>query len=60
MNAPTSPNHGHDRWRFSAYVLIAVAALFTGYVLGLLGGRSGGGSHVGWPTAPTNPRAFLH
>ena len=57
MDAPNSPRD-HDRWSFSAYVLVALVALFTGYVLGLLGGHHCGGSRVGWPPPPTNPRAL--
>ena len=38
MNASTSPDHDHDRVRVWAYVLVALVALLTGYVLGLLGG----------------------
>ena len=59
MNAPTSPGNDHDRWSFSPYVLVALVALFTGYVLGLLGGQYSGGSRVGWPPPPqTNPRSL--
>jgi hypothetical protein len=57
MNASNSPRDD-DRWSFSLYVLVALAALFTGYVLGLLGGQYSGGSRVGWPPPTTNPRAL--
>ena len=56
--ASTAPVHNTDRLRFSAYVLVALAALFAGYVLGLLGGQSSNGSRVAWPSVPTNPRSF--
>jgi hypothetical protein len=57
MNASNSPRDD-DRWRCFAYVIVALVALFTGYVLGLLGGQPSGGSRVGWPPPPTNPRAL--
>ena len=58
MNAPTSPGNDREGWSFSLYVLVALAALFTGYVLGLLGGQYSGGSRVGWPPPQTNPRSL--
>jgi hypothetical protein len=58
MNALNSPGNNQDRWRFSVYVLLALVALFTGYVLGLLGGQYSGGSRVGWPPPQTNPRSL--
>jgi hypothetical protein len=39
-------------------VLVALAALFTGYLLGLLGDHPPGGSRVGWPPPPSNPRSL--
>lgn len=44
--------------RLGVYVLLVLLALFTGYVLGLLGGQASNGSRVQWPPAPTNPRSF--
>ncbi len=58
MHASTSPGNDYHRWRFSVYVLVAVAALFTGYILGLLGGRLSGDSRPGEPPPPTNPRSL--
>jgi hypothetical protein len=58
MNASTSPGHDDDRVRAGAYVVVALVALLTGYVLGLLGGQSSGGSRVGRPPPPTNPRSL--
>jgi hypothetical protein len=58
LNASISPGNDHDRRRFSGYVLVALIALLTGYVLGLLGGQYSGGSRVGWPPPPTNPRSL--
>jgi len=58
MKASTSPEHNDDRSRLSAYVLVALIALFTGYLLGLLGEQSPGGSRVGWPPPPANPRSL--
>jgi hypothetical protein len=56
--ASTAPGHNSDRSRLSAYVLVALAALFAGYVLDLLGGQPSNGSRVAWPSVPTNPRSF--
>lgn len=56
--ASIAPGHHNDRLRMSFYVLVTLVALFTGYVLGLLGGQPSGGSRVGWPSAPTNPRSL--
>lgn len=53
-----APGHENDRLRLSVYVLVMLVALFTGYVLGLLGGQPSGGSRVDWPSAPANPRSF--
>ena len=58
MNAPTAPDDNCDRWRLSAYVLVALVAFITGYALGLLGGPSPARSRVGWPPPPTNPRSL--
>ena len=58
VKTSTSPDHDNDRLRLSAYVLVALVALFTGYVLGLIGGQPSSGSRVGWPPPPTNPRSF--
>jgi hypothetical protein len=58
MNAPTSSGSDRDRWSLSLYVLVALVALFTGYVLGLLGWQYSGGSRVGWPPPQTNPRSL--
>ena len=58
MNASTSPGHDDDRVRAVAYVVVALVALLTGYVLGLLGGQSSGGSRGGRPPPPTNPRSL--
>ncbi len=58
MNATTSPGHEHDRVRVWAYVLVALAALLAGYVLGLLGGQFSGDSRAGWPPPPVNPRSL--
>jgi hypothetical protein len=57
MNASNSPRDD-DRWRCSAYVIVALVALFAGYVLGLLGGQPCGGSRVDWPPPTTTPRAL--
>jgi hypothetical protein len=57
MNASNSPRDD-DRTRCSVYLLVALVALFTGYVLGLLGGQPSSGSRVGWPPPPTNPRSL--
>ena len=56
--ASTAPDHNTDRLRLSAYVLVALVALFAGYVLGLLGGQSSNWSRVASPSVPTNPRSF--
>lgn len=58
MNAPAPSGNDRDRLRLSTLVLVALVALFTGYLLGLLGGGSTGGSRVAWPSAPTNPRSL--
>lgn len=58
MNASSSPGHDHDRMRAWAYVLIALVALLTGYVLGLLGGLPSGRSRAGWPPPEVNPRSL--
>jgi hypothetical protein len=58
MNASTSPGHDHDRLRVWAYVLVALVALLTGYVLGLVGGQSSSESRDGGPPPPTNPRSL--
>ena len=58
MNASTSPSHDHDRVRGWAYVLVALIALLTGYLLGLLGGQFSGSSRAGWPPPATNPRSL--
>jgi hypothetical protein len=58
MKASTPPTRDDDRLRLSAYVLVALIALLTGYVLGLLGEQSSGGSRVGWPPPPANPRSL--
>jgi hypothetical protein len=54
----TAPGHDTDRLRLSAYMLVALAALFAGYVLGLLGGEPSNRSRIDWPSAATNPRSF--
>jgi hypothetical protein len=41
-----------------AYVLIALVALLTGYILGLLGGSPSGHSRAGWPPPEVNPRSL--
>ncbi len=56
MNAPTPSGNDDDRRRVAAYVLVALAALFTGYILGLLGGQDSGAARGGGPT--TNPRSL--
>jgi hypothetical protein len=56
--ASTASGHDNDRLRSSAYVLVALVALFAGYLLGLLGGQPSKGSRVDWPSAPVNPRSF--
>lgn len=53
-----TPGHDDDRLRLSAYVLMALVALFAGYVLGLLGGEPSNRSRIDWPQAPTNPRSY--
>jgi len=54
-----SATPGHDDGlRLSAYVLVALVALFAGYVLGLLGGEPSNRSRIDWPQAPSNPRSF--
>jgi hypothetical protein len=58
MKTSTSPSHDNDRLRVWAYVLVALAALLTGYVLGLVGGQPSSGSRAGWPPPPTNPRSL--
>ena len=47
-----------DRLRVGAYVLVAVVAFLAGMILGTLSDTSTGGSRVGWPPPPTNPRAL--
>jgi len=43
-------NLQHDRARYWAYVLIAIAALLTGIILGELGRDApAGGSRIDWP-----------
>jgi len=39
-------------------VVVALVALLTGYVLGLLGGQPSCGSRGGRPPPPTNPRSL--
>ena len=58
MNASFPPRHDNDRMRLRAYLLVALVALLTGYILGLLGGQPAGGSRAGWPPPPTNPLSF--
>lgn len=58
MNASTTPDHDNDRLRVWAYVLVALVALLTGYVLGLVGGQPSSGSRAGGPPPPTNPRSL--
>jgi len=41
-----------------AYVLVALVALLTGYVLGLVGGQPSSGSRASGPPPPTNPRSL--
>jgi len=60
MSASGSSGRPQDRVRVWAYVLVALAALLTGYVLGLLGGQSAGGSRAGWPPPEVNPRSLGH
>jgi len=58
MSTPDSQLHRADRVRPWAYVLVALVALLTGYILGLLAGQPPGGSRVGWPQPPVNPRSL--
>jgi hypothetical protein len=58
MKASTSPSHDDDRARLWAYALVALIALLTGYVLGLVGEQSSGESRVGWPPPPASPRSL--
>jgi hypothetical protein len=58
MKTSTSPSHDNDRLRVWAYMLVALVALLTGYVLGLGGGQPSSGSRAGGPPPPTNPRSF--
>ena len=54
---PPGPRPDANRGRLLVYVLVALAALLTGYVLGLVGGdASNRGSRCDWP--PPNPRAL--
>ena len=44
------PSTEHDRARYWAYVLIAIAALVAGIILGQAGSEpSAGGSRIDWP-----------
>jgi len=54
--APIASGRRSSRAPVGTYVLVALVALLTGYILGLLGGQPAGGSRAGWP--PPNPRAF--
>jgi hypothetical protein len=47
-----------DGFRLGVYVLLVLVALFTGYVLGLLGGQASNASRFDRPSVPTNPRSF--
>ena len=47
-----------DRLRDGAYVLVAVIAFLIGLILGTLSGPPTGGSRVGWPPPPSNPRSL--
>jgi hypothetical protein len=58
MKTSTSPSHDNDRLRVWAYVLVALVALLTGYVLGLVGGQPSSGSRASGPPPPTNPRSL--
>ena len=67
MNASTSPGHDDDRVRAGAYVVVALVALLTGYVLGLLGGQRHlpagqglGGSTAAEANAVTSKRLAMY
>ncbi|HUJ43728.1 MAG TPA: hypothetical protein VLW52_08990 [Opitutaceae bacterium] len=47
-----------DRLRLWAYVLIALAALLTGVILGILSGPTLGGPRGGGPPPAVNPRSL--
>jgi len=47
-----------DRLRMWALVVVALVAFLAGYICGVNGGQSPGGSRIDWPAAPTNPRSF--
>ena len=51
-------NRETDRLRVGAYVLVAVIAFLVGMILGTLRDTSTGGSRVGWPLPPSNPRSL--
>ncbi len=57
MTDPHSQFHEPDRVRAAAYLLVALVALLTGLILGVLSGPSDHGSRAGWPAA-TNPRSL--
>jgi hypothetical protein len=58
MNPSVPPCQKPDRVRLTAYVLVALAGLLAGYILGVVGGQASGSSRVGWPPPIRNPRSF--
>jgi len=47
-----------DRLMVGSYLLVAVVAFLIGLILGSLSGPPNGGSRVGWPPPPSNPRSL--
>ena len=41
-----------------SYLIVAMVAFLLGMVLGVLSCPGPGGSRVGWPPPPANPRSF--
>jgi hypothetical protein len=56
MNASIPDQPRPDHARFTAYLLVALAALLAGFLLGMACRQGPGSSRADWP--PPNPRAL--
>ena len=58
LDAPPAASRPHDGAHLSTYLLIATISLLAGLILGSLSAPAPGGSRVGWPQPPVNPRSL--